>query len=158
MRGIPREVTEHSLWINPGSKPIKHRLHHFDEEKQRAIREEISKLLTVGFVKEIHHSEWLANSVLVQKKSGKWRMCVDYTGFNKACPKDLFPLPRIDQVVDSTSDCEMLSFLDAYLSYYQIAMKESDLPATSFITHFDSYYYVIMSLDLKNAGQLIRDA
>ena len=79
-------------------------------------------------------------------------MCVDYTGLNKACSKDHFPLPRIDQIVDSTSGCEILSFLDAYSGYHQITMKESDQLATSFITLYGSYYYVTMPFGLKNAG------
>ena len=79
-------------------------------------------------------------------------MCVDYTGLNKACPKDHFPLPRIDQIVDSTSECEILSFLDAYSGYHQIAMKESDQLATSFITPYGLYYYKTMPFGLKNAG------
>ena len=103
MPGIPREVTKHTLKIHLGSKPVKPRLRRFDEEKRRAIGEVIAKLLVAGFIKEVCHPKWLANPVLVRKKSGKWRMCVDYTGLNKACPKDLIPLPRIDQIVDSTS-------------------------------------------------------
>ena len=79
-------------------------------------------------------------------------MCVNYTSLNKACPKDHFPLPRIDQVVDSTSGCEILSVLDAYSGYHQIAMKESDQLATSFITPFGSYCYITMPFGLKNAG------
>ena len=79
-------------------------------------------------------------------------MCVDYTSLNKACPRDPFPLPRIDQIIDSTSGCEILSFLDAYSGYHQIAMKESDQLATSFVTPFGSYCYVSMSFGLKNAG------
>jgi hypothetical protein len=79
-------------------------------------------------------------------------MCVDYTSLNKACPKDSFPLPRIDQVVDSTSGCETLCFLDAYSGYYQIAMKESDQLMTSFITPFESHCYVSMPFRLKNTG------
>ena len=79
-------------------------------------------------------------------------MCVDYTSLNKACPKDPFPLPRKDQIIDSTSGCEILSFLDAYSGYHQIAMKEFDLLAISFITPFDSYCYVSMPFGLKNAG------
>ena len=78
-------------------------------------------------------------------------MCVDHMGLNKACPKDLFPLPRIDQVVDSTSGCETLCFLDAYSGYHQIMMKESDQLAASFITPFRSFCYVTMPFGLKNA-------
>jgi hypothetical protein len=123
--GIPREVAEHSLDIWSGSKPVKQRLRRFDE-KRRAIGKEIRKLLAAEFIKEVFHPEWLANLVLVKKKNGKWRMCIDYTGLNKACPKHPFPLPCIDQIVDSTLGCEALSFLDAYSSYHQIVMKESE--------------------------------
>ena len=122
MPGIPREVAGHSLDIRVGSKPVKQRLRRFDEEKRRAIGEEIHKLLAAGFIKEVFHLEWLANPVLVKKKNGKWRMCPDYTSLNKACPKKPFSLPRIDQIVDSTAGCEILSFLDAYSGYHQIKM------------------------------------
>jgi hypothetical protein len=105
-----------------------------------------------GFIKEVFHLEWLTNPVLVKKKNGKWRMCVDYTSFNKACPKHPFPLPCIDQIVDSTLGCEALSFLDAYFGYHQIMMKESDQLVTSFITPFGSYCYVTMPFGLKNVG------
>ena len=83
-------------------------------------------------------------------------MCLDYTCLNKACPKDLFPLPHIDQIVDSTLGCETLCFLDAYSGYHQIAMKESDQLATSFITPFRSFCYVSMPFDLKNAGAMYK--
>jgi hypothetical protein len=108
--------------------------------------------MAAGFIKEVFHPEWLANPVLVKKKGGKWRMCVDYTGLNKACPKVPYPLPRIDQIVDSTAGCETLSFLDAYSGYHQIKMKESDQLATSFITPFGMYCYVTMPFGLRNAG------
>ncbi|XP_039787168.1 uncharacterized protein LOC120653506 [Panicum virgatum] len=84
MPGIPREVAEHELRILPGSKPVQQRLRRFDDERRRAIGEEIAKLLATGFIKEIFHSDWLSNSVLVKKKNGQWRMCVDYTNLNKA--------------------------------------------------------------------------
>ena len=93
MPGIPREVAEHALDIRASSRPMKQRLCRFNEEKRRAIVEEVQKLLVAGFIKEVSHPEWLANPVLVRKKNGKWRMCVDYTGLNKACPKVPFPLP-----------------------------------------------------------------
>ena len=91
MLGIPREVAEHALHLIPGSKPAKQRLRRFDDERRRAIGEEITKFLTAEFIREVFHSDWLANPVLVRKKTGKWRMCVDYTELNKACLKDHFP-------------------------------------------------------------------
>jgi hypothetical protein len=84
----------------------------------------------------VFHPTWLANPILVKKKNGKWWMCVDYTSLNRACPKVPFPLPRIDQIVNSTTGCELLCFLDPYFGYHQIKMKESDQLATSFITPF----------------------
>jgi hypothetical protein len=152
MLGIPREVTEYSLNIRPGSKLVKQRLRRFDEEKHRAIGKEISKLLAARFIKEVNHLEWLANPVIVKNKSEKWRMYVDYTSLNKVCLKDLFPLPRIDQVVDSISRCETLCFLEAYSRYHQITMKESDQLVTSFITPFGSFCYVTMPFSLKTRG------
>ena len=152
MLGILREVAEHALKICLGFKPVKQRLHRFDKGKHRTIGEEIAKLLVAGFIKEVYHLEWLANPILVQKKSGKWRMCVDYMGLNKACPNDSFSLSCIDQIVDSTLGCETLCFLDVYSGYHQITMKESDQLATSFITPFGSYCYVTMPFGLKKHG------
>ena len=77
----------------------------------------MDKLLDAEFIKEIQYPEWLSNVVVVQKKNGKWQVCVDYTNLNDACPKDTFPLPRIDQIVDTTTDHYLLSFLDAYSGY-----------------------------------------
>jgi len=105
---------------------VKQHLRRFDELKCPAISEELQKLLAGGFIKEVFHPEWLANPVLVKKKNGSWQMCVDYTSLNKVCPKVSFPLPRIDQIVDSTAGCKLLSFFDAYPGYHQIKMKESD--------------------------------
>jgi hypothetical protein len=149
---IPREVAEHSLDILPHSRVVQQRLRHFDKERRRAIGVELRKLLEAGFIKEVFHPTWLANLVLVKKKNGKWRMCVDYTSLNKACPKVPFSLPRIDQIVDSTAGCELLCFLDAYSGYHQIKMKESDKLATSFIMPFEMYCYVTMPFGLRNAG------
>ena len=152
MSGIPWDITEHALRLIPGSKPAKQRLCRFDDERCRAIGEEIAKLMAARFIGEVFHSDWLANPVLVKKKTEKWRICVDYTSLNTECPKDHFPLPRIDQIVDSTSGCKILSFLDAYSGYHHIAMKESDQLVTSFITPYGSYCYVTMPFGLKNTG------
>jgi hypothetical protein len=152
MKGIPREVAEHKLNIKPGSKPVKQRLRHFNDDKCKAIGEEILKLHSVGFIREVFHPEWLANPVLVNKKNKKWRMCIDYTSLNKTCPKDLFPLPRIDHVVDSIARCETLYFLDAYSGYHQIVMCVADQLVTSFITPFSAYFFQTMPFGLKIAG------
>jgi hypothetical protein len=131
---------------------MQQRLRRFDEERRRAIGVELRKLLETGFIKKVFHPMWLANPVLVKKNNGKWRICVDYTSLNKACLKVPFPLPRIDQIVDSTTLCELLCFLDAYSGYHQIKMKESDQLATSFITQFGMFCYVTMPFGLRNAG------
>jgi hypothetical protein len=150
MPSIPREVAEHSLDILPHSLAVQQQLRRFDEERHRAIGVELRKLLEAGFIKEVFDPTWLANPVLVKKKNGKWRMCVDYTSLNKACPKVPFPLPRIDQIVDLTTGCELLCFLDAYSGYHQIKMKESNQLATSFIPVM--YCYVMMPFGLRNAS------
>ena len=90
--------------------------------------------------------------MLVLKKNKTWSMCVDYTSLNKACPKDPFALPRIDQVIDSMTGCELLSFLDAYSGYHQIRLNPADQIKTAFITPYGAYYYTTMSFRLKNAG------
>ncbi len=99
----------------------------FAPDRKQAIREQLDKLLKDGFIREVLHPEWLANPIMVRKANEKWRMCVDFTNLNKACPKDHFPLPRIDQLVDSTAGCELLSFIDAYSGYHQISMAKVHL-------------------------------
>ena len=103
-------------------------------ERYKTLKDEVDKLLDIGFIRESFYPSWLANPVLVKKSNGKWRTCVDFIDLNKACPKDSFPLPRIDQLVDATSGHELLSFIDAYSGYNQIPMYLSDEEHTSFIT------------------------
>jgi hypothetical protein len=102
MPGIPREVIEHHLKIYPDARSVQQRPQKQSIERQNFIREDVKKLLDTGFIQEVHHPRWLANPMVVPKANGKLRMCIDYTSLNKACPKDPFPLPRIDQIVDST--------------------------------------------------------
>jgi hypothetical protein len=116
----------------------------------RPSKKELAKLLAVGFIKEVYHPEWLANLVLVLKKNNnEWRMCINYTDLNKHCSKNPFALPRIDQVIDSTAGCVLLSFLDCYSGYHQIALKEEDQIKTVFITPFGAYTYTTMSFGLR---------
>ena len=108
--------------------------------------------LRVGFIREVKYLEWLANVVVVPKKGGKWRICVDYTDLNEACPKDSFPLPRIDQIVDALDGHVMLSCLDAFSGYHQIPMHLPDAKKSAFITPHGLYYYNVMPSGLKNDG------
>ena len=103
--------------MDPERKPVQQRRRPFAPKRDQAIAEEVTKLLTVGFIHEVYYPDWLANVVLVKKANGKWRMCVDFTDLNKACPKDSFPLPRIDQLVDSTAGHKLLTFMDAFSGY-----------------------------------------
>jgi hypothetical protein len=115
MPGVPRELIEHSLNVDPKATPKRQHLRRFADNRRDAIKKELAELLTAGFIREVFHPEWLANPVHVRKKnSNEWRMCVDYTDLNKHCPKDPFGLPRIDQVIDSTAGCNLLCFLDYY--------------------------------------------
>ena len=112
--------------------------------------DDVNKLLSAGFIREVYYPDWLANVVLVKKAYGKWRMCMDFTDLNKTCPKDSFPLPRIDQLVDSTAG--LLMFMDAFSGYNQIKMAEEDQEKTTFITSQGLYCYKVMPFKLKNVG------
>ena len=96
--------------------------------------DEVNKRLAASFIREVYYPNWLVNVVLVKKANGKWRMCVNFTNFNKACTKDNFPLPRIDQMVDSTTGHRLLTFMDAFSRYNQIKLAEEDQEKTTFIT------------------------
>jgi hypothetical protein len=125
MLGVPRELAEHKLKVYPQARPIQQKLRRFMLDKREAIRAELARLVAAGFIREVLHPEWLANPVLVLKKNKvDWCICVDYTDLNKHCPKDPFGLSRIDQVVDSTTDCSVLSFLYCYSGYHQISLAK----------------------------------
>ena len=134
MPGINPSVITHCLNVSPSSKPVRQKKRVFDPERDNAIKDEVQKLIAAKFIREIHYPDWLANVVMVKKANGKWRMCVDFTDLNKACPKDSYPLPRIDQLVDSTAGHKLLSFMDAFSGYNQIRMDRADQEKTSFVT------------------------
>jgi hypothetical protein len=155
---VPRELAEHALHVRPDAKLVKQLLWRFADDRRKAIWEEVARLLAASFIMEVLHLDWVPNPVLVEKKKDEpaivkiWRMCVDYTHLNKACPKDPFPLPQIDQVIDSTAGYELLSFVDAYSGFHQIPLYQSDQIKTSFITPYGAYCYLTMPFGLRNAG------
>ena len=104
----------HHLNVNPTIIPKKQPLRCSFKEHAESVKEEIIKLRRAGAIKEVFYPKWLANTVVVNKKSGKWRVCVDFTDLNKACPKDPFSIPQIDQLVDAMVGHPQMSFLDAF--------------------------------------------
>ena len=103
------------------------------KERRRAIQEEVRKFLTTQFIRETWYTTWLLNVFMVNKSNGKWRMCTGYTDHNKACPKDAYPLPTIDKLVDGAIGHHLFSFLDAYSGYNQIQMHPRDEEKMNFI-------------------------
>jgi hypothetical protein len=135
MPGVPRELVEHALNVDPKAKPVKQPLWQFDEPKRKAIASELHRLENAGFIREIKTLSWVSNPVIIPKKNTNvQRVYVDYTSLNKHCPKDPFPLPRIDQIIDSIAGCARLSFLDAYSGYNHIKLKKEDKEKMAFIT------------------------
>uniref|UniRef100_A0A2N9EC48 Integrase catalytic domain-containing protein n=1 Tax=Fagus sylvatica TaxID=28930 RepID=A0A2N9EC48_FAGSY len=150
--GVSSEFVCHELNVSPEYKPVVQRARRTAPQHAEAVREEVERLLKIGAVWEVLYPQWLSNIVVVKKKNGKWRVCVDFTDLNKACPKDPFPLPKIDQLVDSTAGHERMSFLDAFQGYHQIALRKEDQEKTAFITPQGIFCYKVMPFGLKNAG------
>ena len=134
MPGIDPSAIVHRLNVLPSFSPIRQKKQVFAQERDKAIAEEVRKLLEADFIQEVYYPDWLANVVMVKNANGKWRMCVDFTDLNKACPKDSYPLPRIDTLVESIARHRLLSFMDAFSDYNQIKMEETDQEKTFFVT------------------------
>ena len=152
MLGIATKVIQHHLNIDPKRKTVQQRRRVFAPERNKAIMDEVNKLLPANFIWEVYYSDWLANIVLVKKENRKWRMCMDFMHLNKACLKHISLLPRIDQLVDSMVGHKLLTFMDAFSGYNRIRMLEEDQEKAAFITSQGLYCYKVMPFGLKNAG------
>jgi len=151
MPGVDSSVMTHKLSTFRDARPVAQKKRKLGEEKRAAAREETKKLLQAKFVREAHYTTWLANVVLVKKSNGKWRMGTDYTDLNKACPKDSYPPPSIDRLVDDAAGHKYMSFLDAFSGYNQISMHLPDINKIAFMTDDANYVYEVMPFGLKNA-------
>lgn len=156
LKGIDSRIVEHKLGIDPKVNPIKQKLRVLGPAKKNAALSEINKLIKNGFIREIKYPRWISNIVMVKKSEGTWRMCIDFTSLNKFCPKDSYPLPLIDQLIDRSTGYELLSFMDAYSGYNQIPMCKKDEDKTSFISETGTFCYTKMSFGLKNAGAIFK--
>jgi hypothetical protein len=149
---VDRNFIEHRLNIDPSVKPQRQKLRKMSDDKVVVVKSEVQRLLDATVICEVMYPKWLANTVPVKKKNGKWRMCIDFTDLNKATPKDNYPLPRMDQVVDSAANAAVMSLLDCFSRYHQCWMAKEDEEKTSFITHFGTFCFMRMPEGLKNAG------
>jgi ribonuclease HI len=140
------------LNIDPSVKPRKQKLRKMSDDKVIAVKSKVQRLLDATIIREVMYPKWLANTVPVKKKNGKWRMCIDFTDLNKDTPKDNYPLPRMDQVVDSAANATVMSLLDYFSGYHQCCMATEDEEKTSFITPFGTFCFVRMPEGLKNAS------
>ncbi|PKI38860.1 hypothetical protein CRG98_040760 [Punica granatum] len=152
MSSLDPSIVKHFLPLDTKRFPPKRQ--HL--RRQRAglllrIKEEIIKQINAGFLEVCNYSEWVANIVPVEKKDGRVRVCVDYRDLNKASPKDNFPLPHIDVLVDNTARHTLFSFMDGFSEYNQIRMAEEDKIKTTFITMWGTFCYRVMPFGLKNA-------
>ena len=132
--------------------PVKQKLRRMRTDCLLKIKEEVTKQLKVGFIKPVNQAKWIAKVVPVPKKDGNVRMCVDFRDLNKACPKDDFPFPHIDVLVDNTAGNALMSFMDGFLRYNQIKMAPKDITKTTFTTECGIYCYTVMPFGLKNVG------
>ena len=149
--GVDPNFICHHLNFNPFITPKRQPPWHPSKEHAEAVKNEVTKLKQAGAIKEVFYPQWLANTVAVKKKTGKWRVCVDFTDLNKACSKDPFPMPRIDQLVDATVGHPWMSFLDAFQGYHQMPLALDDQEKTAFVTFVGNYHYKVMPFGLKNA-------
>jgi hypothetical protein len=148
--GVSLDLACHTLNIILNHRHVVQKRRKLASKRASIVLEEVSRLLTATAVREVQYPTWLLNTVVVKKKNDKWSMCVDFTDLNRVCPKDSYPLPRIDQLVDSVSGYDRLSFLDAFQGYHQIPISLTDQDKNAFITPRGAYCYKVMSFDLKN--------
>ncbi|KAM2029233.1 hypothetical protein ACFX16_040763 [Malus domestica] len=151
MPGLDPVIAVHHLAVKPGTRPIKQTQRRYRSEIIPQIEAEIDKLIEAGFIRDVQYPKWISNIVIVLKKSGQIRVCVDFWDLNDACPKDDFPLPIIEIMVDATTGHEALSFMDGSSGYNQIRMALEDEELTAFCTPKGIYCYKVMPFGLKNA-------
>jgi len=152
MPSIAIDLVVHNLGLKDDPRPIKQKLRKMNPKIALMVKEELQKLLQAKFIEPIDYSDWISNMVPVKKPSGKIHICTDFRDLNKAYPKDDFPLPNIDTLVDATAGHEMLSLMDGFFGYNQIKVAPEDQHKTAFITPWGTFCYKVMPFGLKNAG------
>ncbi|GJX19352.1 reverse transcriptase domain-containing protein [Tanacetum coccineum] len=152
MMGIPRRIIEHSLNVNPSVEPVAQTRRVLASDRTQVVSKEVEEWVNAGIVRPVRYPTWISNPVLVKKSDGSWMMCIDFKNINSACPKDYYPLPDIDEKIESVVGFRYKCFLDAYKGYHQVQMAQDDEEKTAFYTDQGTYCYTKMPFGLKNAG------
>ena len=151
LKGIPPEIAQHTIPLIPGSTPVRQKERRMNPRLQLVVKAELEKLLEAGFIKPVEITDWVSPMVLVKKKNGKLRVCIDYRRLNKATQKDHFPLPFVNQILDEVAGHELYTFLDGYSGYNQVSIHPDDYHKTAFTTPWGTFIYVVMPFGLCNA-------
>ena len=151
MKGTHPSMCTHHIYIQEGCKPVKQPQRRMNPTFKEIVKEELQKLLDLWFIYPISNSEWVSPLVLVPKKNGKWRICVDYRELNKATKKDHFPLPFIDQVLDGLTGKKLFSFLDGFSEYNQSQIYLQDQDKTTFTYPWGTFSYRVLPFGLWNS-------
>jgi hypothetical protein len=154
MPGLSKEPIEHRLLIKANFKPYKQGARNLKPEIIGREKEEVDRLLQAGFIQQCCFVDWVSNIVPVEKNTGKIRICVDFINLNRATPKDEYPMPVADLLIDSASGNKMISFLDGTAGYNQIFMEKEDVSKTAFRCpgFVGLFEWVVMTFGFKNAG------
>jgi hypothetical protein len=158
MLGIDPHTVEHEIRTYLDAKPVRQCLRDVNPRKLPIIKVEVEKLLNADFIYPVPLTEWVSNPVPVNKKKGTIRVCMDFRDLNKAYPKDNFPMPFIDQILDECAESEIFSFMDGFLGYNQIQIKPKDQHKTTFICPWGMFAYQKMPFVLKNARETFQQA
>jgi hypothetical protein len=141
MPGIDLEIVVHEIKTYPNAKPVRKRLHPIHPRKEATIKLEVEKIIKYGFIYPVALTDWVSSLVSVNKKQGTIRVCVDYRDIKKSCPKDNFPTPFIDQIVDDCTGSEIFSLMDGFSGYNQINILPTDQHKTAFICPWGTFAY-----------------
>ena len=158
MLGIDPSIVQHEIKTYENAKPVRQKLRPVNPRKAAAMKSKVEKLLKAGFIFPVPLTEWVSNPVPVDKKQGTIRVCIDFRDLNKACPKDNYPTPFIDQIIDECAGNKIFSFMDSFSGYSQITIRPEDQHKTSFIFPWGTFAYKKMPFGLKNAGATFQRA
>ena len=158
LKGIPPEIAQHRIPLIPGAIPVRQKERRMNPQLQLVVKAELEKLLQAGFIKPVEITDWVSPMVLVKKKNGKLRVCIDYRKLNKNTQKDHFPLPFINSILDEVAGHEMYIFMDGYSGYNQVSIASEDRHKTAFTTPWGTFIFLVMPFGLCNAPSAFQRA